>query len=184
MAELPPVRRIVTSHDPNGKAIIASDTTLTPIDPHILLDAPPLPASSSSAPSPVGGGFILLYKTASFPASNTSPIPNLHGTHVPLSDSVGTTVRIVDMPPHLSSPMHRTISLDFGVVLKGEVVLELDDGVETTVKEGEVVVQRGTIHAWHNRTEEMVRVLFVLVPAEKVVLEGGEVIEGTSFLVN
>jgi quercetin dioxygenase-like cupin family protein len=79
--------------------------------------------------------------------------------------------------------MHRTVSLDFEVVLKGKVVLEVDDGVESLVKEGEVVVQRGTIHAWHNRTGEVVRVLFVLVPSEKVVIQGRE-LEATKFEIN
>jgi len=54
--------------------------------------------------------------------------------------------------------MHRTASLDLGVVLQGEVILELDDKVETVLKEGETAVQRGIIHAWHNRTQEFARV--------------------------
>lgn len=70
--------------------------------------------------------------------------------------------------------MHRTVSLDFGVVLKGEVVCALDHEVEKVCKEGDVVVQRGTIHAWYNRTEEPARMLFVLVPAEKVKIDGKE----------
>lgn len=79
--------------------------------------------------------------------------------------------------------MHQTISLDFGVVVTGEVVLEMDNGVETTVKPGDTVVQRGTIHAWHNRTNKIARVLFVLVPAEKVVIDGKS-LKQTSFSIN
>lgn len=73
--------------------------------------------------------------------------------------------------------MHRTISLDFGIVVFGEIVLELDDGVETVCKAGDVVVQRGTIHAWHNRTDQMTRMIFVLLPSEKVVVNGEELEE-------
>jgi quercetin dioxygenase-like cupin family protein len=178
MAELPPVRRLVTGHTADGKAIVDSDTLLHPVDPHASLDLTP----ATNRPEK-GGGFILLWKTNSFPAKLQDSWSDLTGQNVPLADPVGTTVRIVDMPPGLSSPMHRTVSLDFGVVLKGEVVLELDDGVESLVKEGEVVVQRGTIHAWHNRTGEMTRVLFVLVPSEKVLVPGKR-LEATKFEIN
>jgi quercetin dioxygenase-like cupin family protein len=95
----------------------------------------------------------------------------LHNSFMPVVHPTGTSIRIIDMPPSASSPMHRTVSLDFGVVLKGEVVLELDDGVETKVVEGGMIVQRGTIHAWHNRSEAPVRLLFVVMPAEKVKVE-------------
>ena len=130
-----------------------------------------------------GGGFIHLWRTESFPATIQGPWTEYHNKQIPLSDKIGTTVRIVDMTPHLSSPMHRTLSLDFGVVLSGEVVLELDNGIETTVKPGDTVVQRGTIHAWHNRTDKIARVLFVLVPSEKVVVRG-QTLEQTRFAVN
>jgi quercetin dioxygenase-like cupin family protein len=75
----------------------------------------------------------------------------------------GTRVRIVDMPPGARSPMHRTESVDYGVVLEGEITLVLDDGSVTTVGPGELVVQRGTDHAWENRTDTPTRILFVLV---------------------
>jgi quercetin dioxygenase-like cupin family protein len=168
----------VTGHTADGKAIIDSDTLLHPVDPHSSLDSTPKPNRPEK-----GRGFILLWKSNSFPAKLQGSWSDLTGQNVPLADPVGTTVRIVDMPPGLSSPMHRTVSLDFEVVLKGKVVLEVDDGVESLVKEGEVVVQRGTIHAWHNRTGEVVRVLFVLVPSEKVVIQGRE-LEATKFEIN
>jgi len=61
--------------------------------------------------------------------------------------------------------MHATDSVDYGIVLSGELELELDDGETTTVRPGTVVIQRGTRHAWRNRTDEPARVTFVLIGA-------------------
>ena len=57
--------------------------------------------------------------------------------------------------------MHRTESIDYGIVLSGEIVLLLDDS-EVHLKQGDVVVQRGTIHAWTNRTDTICRMAFIL----------------------
>lgn len=62
----------------------------------------------------------------------------------------GTVLRMVDMPPGATSPMHRTVSLDYGVVLEGQVQLILDSGESRLMKRGDVSIQRGTIHAWKN----------------------------------
>ena len=72
------------------------------------------------------------------------------------------SVRMVELPPGTRSPMHRTESVDFGIVLAGRMVLALDDS-EVTVGPGDLVVQRGTDHAWENRGDEVARILFVLV---------------------
>ena len=61
------------------------------------------------------------------------------------------------------SPMHRTETVDVGIVLEGETWLLLDDGSETRVGPGDAVVQRGTNHAWANRSDRPVRMLFVLI---------------------
>jgi len=68
--------------------------------------------------------------------------------------------------------MHRTVSIDYGIVLEGEIVLELDSGEERTVSQGGIVIQRGTSHAWVNRTENWVRIVFVLLDAEPLVIAG------------
>jgi quercetin dioxygenase-like cupin family protein len=59
--------------------------------------------------------------------------------------------------------MHRTETVDYGVVLRGELTLVLDDGSETPLRQGDVVVQRGTDHAWVNPTDEPAQMVFVLV---------------------
>ena len=98
----------------------------------------------------------------------------------------GVTCRIVDFPPvpdgapETVNIMHRTLSVDYGVVLEGEIDLVLDDGERTTMRRGDVVVQRGTVHLWNNRSAANCRVFFVLVPAGAVRVEGtGEILRGT-----
>ena len=72
-------------------------------------------------------------------------------------------MRIVDLAPGSLSPLHRTETVDYGIVLAGIVVLVLDDGSETALAAGDVVVQRGTSHAWANPGEDTSRMAFVLV---------------------
>ncbi len=75
-------------------------------------------------------------------------------------DSIGAADAQVASDRHRS--FHRTETIDFGVVLAGEIVLLMDEG-ETTVGEGEIVVQRGTNHGWANRSDRPCRIVFVLV---------------------
>jgi quercetin dioxygenase-like cupin family protein len=72
-------------------------------------------------------------------------------------------VRFTEMSPGAAAPMHRTESVDVGIVLEGETWLVLDDGSETRMTAGDVVVQRGTNHSWENRSEEVVRMAFVMI---------------------
>jgi quercetin dioxygenase-like cupin family protein len=74
----------------------------------------------------------------------------------------GTKVRINELPPGAGSPMHRTQTVDYGIVLDGEVVLVLDDS-ETVLRAGDVIVQRGTNHRWENRSGTTARVAFILI---------------------
>jgi quercetin dioxygenase-like cupin family protein len=77
------------------------------------------------------------------------------------------------MPPGALSPMHRTISLDYGVVLEGEIDLILDSGESRHMKRGDISIQRGTNHAWRNRSStSWARMLYVLQPAEAIVVDG------------
>lgn len=69
----------------------------------------------------------------------------------------------------MSAPLaHRTLSLDYAVVLKGETVAILENGVETVMREGDVLIQRGTIHAWDNRSDAPAVILFVLCGAKEI----------------
>ena len=143
----PPPRRIVTGHSADGRG-------------RVVNDGPP-PAARIA---PDGATFHDMWLTTASP----TPIPANEAEPIragePLGPpSAGTRVRIVDMPPGARSPMHRTESVDYGVVLEGEITLLLDDGSATTVGAGELVVQRGTDHAWENRSGAWTRILFVLV---------------------
>jgi quercetin dioxygenase-like cupin family protein len=140
-------RRLVTGHDSSGRG-------------HIVSDGPP-PASRTA---PDGATFHDMWVTTASPAaiSATEPEPIRQGELLGPPET-GTRVRIVDMPPGGRSPMHRTESVDYAVVLEGAITLILDDGSATTVGPGELVVQRGTDHAWENRSDAVTRIVFVLV---------------------
>ena len=154
----------------------------------IALDGPP--ATSVSLDAVPGTVFHEIWSTSSVPAEiDNGPDPTLGALQLAPPEG-GTRVRIVDIPPDtvqnaiapedaaaafaaigathahaLGGPhalMHRTETVDYGIVLAGEVWLVVDDG-EARLRPGDVVVQRGTNHAWSNRTDETARMAFVLV---------------------
>jgi quercetin dioxygenase-like cupin family protein len=141
------VRRIVTGHDARGRAVFEIDD---------LVEEAALGA--------------VVWSTGALPADNNGPAASA-GTLAGIA-TAGTVVRAMTIQPGHRSPMHRTQTLDFGVVLEGSIQLELDDGAITSVNAGDVVVQRGTIHAWENVTDRPCRVLFVLVAAEPLTAGG------------
>lgn len=107
------------------------------------------PTKSDASPPPdKSTGFVTIHRTEGFPAKIQGPVTELHGQMIPLVSTSGVTCRTVDFPPTSGAEgdkiniFHRTQSLDYGIVLKGTIQLVLDDGVETTMKEGDVAVQR------------------------------------------
>ena len=148
-SQLPPVRRVVTGHDEKGRAVIRSDTGF----------------ATEAIPSG-DAAFALMWTTASVPADNNDETDGRE-RDAALTIHQGSVVRIVDMLPGGASPMHRTNSIDYGIVMSGQVVLELDDGVRTLLGPGDIVVQRGTIHLWRNPSDtEPCRIVFVLIEAQ------------------
>ncbi|EEP78990.1 predicted protein [Uncinocarpus reesii 1704] len=79
--------------------------------------------------------------------------------------------------------MHRTLTVDFGILLDGEVELELDNGVRTKMKQHDLVVQRGTIHAWHNPGPGKARMMFILVAAQPLQF-GDKVLKPSELPIN
>ena len=71
--------------------------------------------------------------------------------------------------------MHRTATIDYDIVLEGIIGLQLDNGAEITLKPGDVVVQNGTRHRWHNRGKSIARLLAVTVGAYQETAGGGPV---------
>jgi quercetin dioxygenase-like cupin family protein len=148
---LPIPRRIVTGHDGSGRSVVLSDA--------------PTPTTESLDN---GAAFHEIWATSDMPAP-IAAAESAEPTARPLQvspDPRGTIVHVIDMPPGSVAPMHRTRTIDYGVVLDGEVDLELDDGSVVTMTRGDVVVQRGTAHAWHNRSSSTVRLFFVNVDGE------------------
>ena len=144
----PPVRRIVTGHDPQGRAVLKSDERFTS-EPIALGDAE----------------FALLWTTASVPADNNDDTDG-RSRDAGLTIEQGSVIRIVDFLPGSASPMHRTNSIDYGIVLSGEIELELEDGIKTIAGPHSVIVQRGTNHKWRNPSaSRYARVAFVLIEA-------------------
>ncbi|KAI4091269.1 MAG: hypothetical protein L6R37_007762 [Teloschistes peruensis] len=98
----------------------------------------------------------------------------------------GSVCRIVDIGPSSSEEpakgiMHRTQSLDYGIVLEGEIECVLDSGEKRVMRRGDVAVQRGTMHEWRNTsTTEWVRMIFVLLDSEKIQIAGKELGEDLS----
>lgn len=167
---LPPtIRRIVTGHNENGEAIFDSDAQLCPYNP--MTSGTPEPAKEGEM------GFVTVFRTAGIPDDNTSPWVDMHNKIVNLVEKDNATLRIVDFAPGLPGLMHRTISVDFGMVLNGEIELELDNGVTKVMKQHDIVVQRGTIHSWNNKGTETVRMLFVLLPADPVKVGDKELLD-------
>jgi quercetin dioxygenase-like cupin family protein len=144
---LPPIQRVVTGHDADGRAIFKSeDVTPTRM----------IPSGDAS--------FLLLWTTETVPADNNDETDGrLRDAGLTLNR--GSVIRIVDMLPGKQSPMHRTNSIDYGIVMAGEIELELDDGRVTTVREGGIIVQRGTNHLWRNVTDKPCRIAFILIEA-------------------
>lgn len=151
------VRRIVTGHDESGRSIVKTDSVLPG---KVLGDAAEM---------------VLAWTTDTFPSDNNDDFDGAQREVHRVSPG-GTVLQFVDMYPHTSSKHHRTRSLDYGIVLDGEIDLELDNGVKTRCKKGDVVIQRGTIHTWSNPTDEVSRMVFVLLDAEPVAV-GDSVLE-------
>ena len=139
-------RRVVTGHDQRGVSVFADDG--------------PVPVVRTA---PDGALFYEVWGTGAMPApiGPAEPDPTLSALTVPPAPN-GTKIRINEFPPGVVSPVHRTQSVDYGIVLDGEVVLVLDDS-ETTLRAGDVAVQRGTSHRWENRTERTARMAFILI---------------------
>jgi mannose-6-phosphate isomerase-like protein (cupin superfamily) len=174
----PPINRVVTGHDAQGKAIIASSGSL----PNVV--------EIAAIPGTV---FHEVWETHATPApldNGADPSTGPLSLPPPLN---GTRMRFVDIPPdtqdflahgaakmkeafsqvgdvgastvqaHSPHPlMHRTESIDYGVVIEGEMTLVLDDS-EVMLRPGSVVVQRGSNHAWANRSGKPCRMLFILI---------------------
>jgi len=170
------VRRVVTGHDAQGRSVILSDGPATSVK-----EIPTFPGLTLTD----------LWETAGAPASNAGSADAADRPVRLEPPKNGTVFRLVEFPPDASRPkdsdasagfkaigaghvvdpashdpmMHRTATVDYAVVAKGEIYAVMDKG-ETLLKAGDVLVQRGTNHSWSVRGKEPCLVAFVLVSAE------------------
>ncbi|MFF3334030.1 cupin domain-containing protein [Streptomyces sp. NPDC002888] len=174
------MRRVVTGHDEHGRSVVVSDgpvprsrrfTSLPgwvsalpwatePGEPVSRGGEDPTPKVTSLLPAPGGTRFVVL------------TMPPDSALRDPAFDPVAFDREQRADSPGLaelmeSDGMHTTPTVDYGIVLEGEVVLELDDGHLTPLSAGDIVVQNGTRHGWRNHGTRPATVAFVLVGAER-----------------
>ena len=151
------IRRVVTGHDEQGRAKVLIDEQVK----NVFSQRP-------------GAHYSVIWSSEGFPVNND-------GDHDPSNKKIGTTVpngtafRIVSFGPGVSPRNHRTDSIDYAVVISGEIDMELDIG-SVHLKAGDVLVQRGTIHNWVNKGTEPCVIAFTLVAA-KPVSAGGKTLD-------
>ncbi|KAL2795239.1 hypothetical protein BJX66DRAFT_302109 [Aspergillus keveii] len=86
----------------------------------------------------------------------------------------GSLIRVVDFPPNSQGHNHRTLSLDYAILLQGELELVLEDGSRSIIRPGDIVVQQATMHQWNNLTDKPCRIVFVLMPSQAPEANGKE----------
>ncbi|KAF2152845.1 hypothetical protein K461DRAFT_293165 [Myriangium duriaei CBS 260.36] len=160
---LPRYQRIVTTHNKEGKAIVSDVDTTAPWQTNIEHGK---------------AHFSLGWITNDFPVNTAEgadiqTYKNYLEKPPGIVQNSGSVLRIVDASPGHLSPMHRTVSLDYGVVLFGEIELVLDSGETKIMKQGDVCIQRGTMHAWRNTSKtEWARMMYVLQPCRPIEHDG------------
>ena len=154
---LHPIRRIVTVNDATGKSIVQVDG----ITPHKY-------AAPGNGPVSYG-----MWLTEHVPAAAIGVADRFAGHRGIAPPDGGSVFTVVDFPPAESAPelqsrphpfMHRTRTVDYGIILSGEIEMLLDDS-EVHLKAGDVVIQQAANHAWVNRGKEVCRIAFILIDA-------------------
>jgi mannose-6-phosphate isomerase-like protein (cupin superfamily) len=178
------MRQIITGHDKEGKAVFLAEEEVAATEVSLI---------------PGYKTFELWSTNGRRTVPHTGPFPGVPGY---FPGEAGAVFRVIVLPPmqeggadieltdesvaeaqsklpgfldhlELDDPgMHTTDSIDFGIVLQGEIHLELDDGEQRCMRAGDCVVQNGTRHAWRNRSGEPVTMAFVLLGAERIADRG------------
>ena len=147
------LRRVVTGHDQIGRAVVKIDEI-----------------SKNQPSGRPGRSACVVWTTKSFPVDNTGN-QDEGRRQVGTTLNNGTVFRVVEFAPGVSPRVHRTDSIDYAVVMSGEIDMEFDDSV-VHLKAGDVLVQRGTIHNWINRGSEPCTIAFILIDAKPVEIAG------------
>jgi hypothetical protein len=174
------VRRVVTGHDEEGKSMVALDggpprtdvfqhipgmvsrlvwaTDPAPTLPFVGVD--PTPALTSFVPAPGGSRFLIV----TFPPDSVFFAPGFN-PDAAAAENLAVSPGLAEL--FEADGMHTTPSVDYGIVLDGEIWLELDDGRAELLRLHDVVVQNGTRHAWRNKSDRPATLAFVLLGARK-----------------
>ncbi|MCK9908346.1 cupin domain-containing protein [Microbacteriaceae bacterium K1510] len=148
------IRRVVTGHTSDGHAKVEVDE----IASNVISNRP-------------GASSCVVWSTKGFPVDNDGFADPTKASFKTTVDN-GTVFRIVRYEPGVTPRNHRTDSIDYAVVIEGSIDMELDDGVVVTLKAGDVLVQRGTIHNWVNRGPGVCTIAFVLIGGKPVTANG------------
>ena len=141
------IRRVVTGHDSTGRARVKIDEMAQ----NVISNRP-------------GASSCVVWSTDSWPIDNSGDA-DPSGRKIGTTIDNGTVFRILRLEPGVSGRNHRTDSIDYAVVMSGEIDMDLD-GTIVHLKAGDVLVQRGTIHNWINRGSEPCVIAFVLISAK------------------
>lgn len=139
------VRRVVTGHDQEGRSIIKWDSEI------------------EGKPGRPGFERVDLWATDTLPARLTEDDPVKWDLGTSLAN--GSVLRFCRFEPGVQERWHATETIDYGIVLSGEIWMELEEG-EVFLKPGDVIIQRGTNHNWSNRGTESCIIAFVLIALE------------------
>jgi hypothetical protein len=161
LAELPQLKRLITSHNAEGKAVVhsAEDFKWQPLDKDRM-------------------AFSVVYTTSAFPPdlnadTDLAAHQKVMARGPGLVNPGGTVIRCVDFAPGYKCAMHRTQSLDYGIVMEGNIDMVLDSGDVEHMTRGDVAIQRATEHQWVNTSKtEWARMMFVLQDCKELVVGG------------
>ena len=174
------IRRLVTGHDENGKAVCIKDEVVKNV-----LTRPNRPCfaltnlwATASTPAifdddnedPVAGPIVLhppengtVFRIIEFGPEDPEQLKKLDGKSA--FAEMGAAHAVVENARHPF--MHRTDTVDYAIILEGEITMLLDES-EYLLKAGDVVVQRGTNHAWSNRSNQLCRIAFILIDGRRL----------------
>jgi mannose-6-phosphate isomerase-like protein (cupin superfamily) len=173
------VRRVVTGQRTDGKSVFVDDALVEPKSPALMSrtvfhqvwgsdSAVSLPTNGLEPPwssfFPPETGFRFLIWTA---APETATLPDDLDLRAAFTELQEMLPGVADFNEPDNPGMHTTDTVDFDLVLSGEIWLELDDGEEVLLGPGDCVIQNGTRHAWHNRTNEPTTMVSVLIGAPR-----------------
>lgn len=142
------LRRVVTGHDEQGRAVVKIDDRPRPQSGRLNHEA------------------AVVWTTEGFPVDNSGGEDGA-AREVATTHANGTVFRVISYGPGVAPRNHRTSSIDYAVVISGEIDMEMDGGL-VHLQAGDVLVQRGTIHNWVNNGSEPCVIAFVLIDAEPV----------------